>query len=759
MAKEIELRVGEIPTTAQQDVGRGIIRIDASSMANMGISPGDVIELEGKRISAAIADRAYPTDVGLGIIRMDGLMRANAGTSIGEIIKVRNASVEEAKKITIAPIQKGISVQVPGEAVARTLIGRPAVKGDVIELRSLARRRSSTPFEDFFEMVNEDLGFGLFNMGETKFAVVNTQPQGIVRVSDMTKIEVLSEAVEIEQERIPEVTYEDIGGLSTEVKRVREMIELPLKHPELFERLGIDPPKGVLLYGPPGTGKTLLAKAVANESNANFIALNGPEIMSKFVGEAEKRLREVFEEAEKNAPTIVFIDEIDAIAPKREEVVGGVEGRVVAQMLASMDGLQGRGQVIVIAATNRENAMDPALRRVGRFDREIEIGVPDKTGRKEVLYIHTRNMPLTENVNLDALSNITHGFVGADLEGLCKEAAMSALRRVLPELNIEEEGRLPKEMLEKLDVRKEDFMEAFKVVRPSAMREVLVEVPNIKWDDIGGYDDIKQELKEAVEWPLKHNDAFSRLGIRPPKGILMYGPPGTGKTMLAKAVSNESEANFIAVKGPELLSKWVGESEKAIREIFRKARQVAPCIIFFDEIDSLASSRGAESGTKVTERVVNQMLTELDGLEELQDVVIIGATNRPDIVDAGLLRAGRFDRRLLVGAPDLNARKAIFNVHLEKMTLASDIDINSLSEKTENFVGADIESVCREAGMLALREDINAPNIEGRHINAALEKVGASINKQVTAFYEKVEEQFKASMVTEQAQDRPSYMR
>ena len=537
---------------------------------------------------------------------------------------------------------------------------------------------------------------------------------------DVSKLEGVTNLVD--------VSYEDIGGLKEEVKKVREMIEIPLKRPELFEKLGIAPPKGVLMHGPPGTGKTLLAKAVASESDAHFIAINGPEIMSKYVGGSEENLREYFEEAEENSPSIIFIDELDAIAPKREETNGEVERRTVAQLLTLMDGLKSRGQVVVIGATNRPDSLDPALRRPGRFDREIEIGVPDTEERKEVLEIHTRNMPLAEDVDLDKIANTTHGFVGADLESLCKEAAMRVVRRILPEIQNDEE--IPEEVMKKIVVTGNDFKNAQKEIQPSALREVLVQIPDIKWDDIGGLEDVKQELKEAVEWPLKHPDTFQRLGIRPPKGTLLYGIPGTGKTLLAKAVASESEANFISVKGPELLSKWVGESEKGVREVFRKAKQAAPTVIFFDEIDAIASARsGNDTDSGVTKRVVNQLLTEMDGLEELEDVAIIAATNRPDILDAGLMRPGRFDRHIQVKEPDEEARLAIFKVHNKDMPLAKDVDLKKLAKNTDGYVGADIESVCREAAMLTLRNNLEASEIPNKYFKEAIEKVKPG-NKQ-----------------------------
>jgi transitional endoplasmic reticulum ATPase len=679
--------------------------------------------------------KASPQDKGVDIIRIDGLIRKNAGTSIGEKVKVRKAHAKEATSVTLAPAEPGMEVQIQGEVLKRNLLGRPLVKGDLLS----AIPPSSVGFSDdsflasFFTFFERTIPFGL---GELKFVVTNTSPSGVVYVTDNTHVHVLPQAVEVEKIRIPTVTYEDIGGLKEQLQRVREMIELPLKHPELFTRLGIEPPKGVLLYGPPGTGKTLIAKAVANESGANFYAINGPEVMSKYYGESEARLREIFEQAEKSAPAIIFIDEIDAIAPKREEVTGEVERRLVAQLCTLMDGLKSRGRVIVIAATNRPNALDPALRRPGRFDREIEIGVPDRDGRKEILQIHTRGMPLAKDVDLDRIADITHGFVGADLEALCKEAAMSALRRILPKIKLEE-ARIPPEVLEELKVTKEDFENALKVVQPSAMREVLIEVPKVKWEDIGGLENVKQELREAVEWPLKYPEVFQRMGIEPPKGILLYGPPGTGKTLLAKAVATESEANFIAVKGPELMSKWIGESEKGVRETFRKAKTAAPCIIFFDEIDSLCPARGAGYGDAgVTDRVISQFLTEMDGIEKLGKVVVIGATNRPDLVDPALLRPGRFDRLIYVPPPDEKARLEILKIHTRGMPLAKDVDLEALAKQLEGYSGADIAALCREAAMLALREDINSKEVKLRHFQEAKKKIKPSLTPDVLTYYE-----------------------
>jgi len=737
---EVKLKVAE---AQQDDVNRGIVRIDSKIMKELDLQPGSIIELEGEKKTVAVAGRAFPADLGLAIIRMDGLLRKNAGTSIGEYVKLRKIKIKPAKQVTIAPAQQGIMIQAHPSTFKRALLNRAVAKGDLIALGGASRRRPSfngDPFSDIFSMMNEEIGFGGMFSG-LKFVVTSTNPKEPVVIVEDTEIVLMPEAVEVSEERVPDVAYEDIGGLNEEIKKVREMIELPLKHPEIFEQLGIQPPKGVLLFGPPGTGKTLLAKAVANESNATFISLNGPEIMSKFVGEAEKKLRQIFERAEKEAPAIIFIDEIDAIAPKREESYGEVERRVVAQLLASMDGMKGRGKVIVIAATNRPDALDPALRRGGRFDREIEIGVPNKEGRLDVLKIHTRNMPLDKDVEIKELADTTHGFVGADLESLCKEAAMSVLRRVLPEFNINDEEIIPKDVLSKLIVTSKDFKEALKLVRPSSMREVLIENPKVKWNDIGGLDQAKQELKEAVEWPLKNPEAFKRMGIRPPRGVLLYGPSGCGKTLLAKAVATESEANFISIKGPEILSKWVGESEKAIREIFKKARQVSPAIIFFDEVDALAPARGSDSsGGKVSDKIVNQILTEMDGLESLNEVVVIAATNRPELMDSALLRPGRFDRHILTIVPDEKTRLEILKIHTKLMPLAKDVNVNELVKQIDGYSGADIEAVCREAAMLSLRENINSKEVQLKHFKSALKTVKPSLSKQDVEKYEQIVE-------------------
>ncbi|MEM4411872.1 MAG: CDC48 family AAA ATPase [Thermofilum sp.] len=710
---EIELKVLEV---RQHEAGRGRVRIDEDAMELLGISAGDVVEIEGKRKTVAIAWPGYAEDKGKEVIRMDGWTRKNAGVSIGDKVKVRKAEVKPAILVRLAPASMTLAVDENFVAyVKKRLLDRPIIEGDVIQIPVLGQ--------------------------VIHFNVVSIKPKGVVVVTEKTQLKILERPVDLG--RIPRVTYDDIGDLEEAKQKIREMVELPLRHPELFKRLGIDPPKGILLYGPPGTGKTLLAKAVANETDAYFIAINGPEIMSKFYGESEQRLREIFEEAKEHAPAIIFIDEIDAIAPKREEVTGEVEKRVVAQLLALMDGLEARGDVIVIGATNRPNALDPALRRPGRFDREIEIGIPDKRGRLEILKVHTRSMPLAKDVDLEKLAEITHGYVGADLAALCREAAMKALRRVLPLLDLERE-EIPLEVLETIEVKMEDFMSAFREITPSALREIEVEVPTVRWDDIGGLEDVKQQLREAVEWPLKHPEAYERLGIDPPKGILLYGPPGTGKTLLAKAVATESEANFVSIKGPEVYSKWVGESERAIRELFRKARQVAPSVVFIDEIDALAPVRGlvtADSG--VTERVVSQLLTEMDGLERLEGVVVIGATNRPDILDPALLRPGRFDRLIYVPPPDEKARFEILKVHTRRMPLAEDVNLAELAKRTEGYTGADLAAVCKEAALAALREAGRPTKVTMSHFLKALDAIKPSITKEDLIRFQRLAEEFK----------------
>ena len=717
--EEIQIRVAE--SLSQNDVGKNIARLDPESMSELGLSDGDLIEISGNKNTAAVALTSQ-SEVNR-VVRIDGTTRKNSGASIGEDVTVRKAQAKEAKKVVLAPIDSRIRISGDINAAFRN---RVMVQGDIITagFRQPPQRMTGSLFDDMISQMMNAPSMGA--LSQLKLAVVSTNPSGVVIIGPNTVVEVKEEPVDVSKidgvTNLVDISYDDIGGLKEEVKKVREMIEIPLKKPEIFEKLGVAPPKGVLMHGPPGTGKTLLAKAVANESDAHFILINGPEIMSKYVGGSEENLREFFEEAEENAPSIIFIDELDAIAPKREETQGETERRTVAQLLTLMDGLNSRGQVVVIGATNRPDSIDGALRRPGRFDREIEIGVPDKDGRKEILEIHTRGMPLAEDVDLDNLAETTHGFVGADLEALSKEAAMRVVRRIIPDLNSDDE--VPPEVFEKLIVTKDDFKTALKEIQPSALREVLVQVPNVSWDDVGGLDDAKQELKEAVEWPLKYPDKFEKFGIKPPKGTLLYGIPGTGKTLLAKAVANESDANFIAIKGPELLSKWVGESEKGVREVFRKARQTAPTVIFFDEIDSIASNRGAEAGDSgVTKRVVNQLLTEMDGLEELDDVAIIAATNRPDILDPGLVRPGRFDRHIKVDTPDEESRLAIFKVHTKDMPLAEDVKLSRLAKNTEGYVGADIEAVCREAAMLTLREDINSETVSMKFFEKAMEKV------------------------------------
>lgn len=754
--KEAQLKVAE---AIQDDANKGIVRMDSNFMRDIGVRPGDIVEIKGQRVTVGIVDRAYPGDIGLNIIRMDGLTRRNAKTGISEYVLVKAAEFKEAKKVIIAPAKSGIVVRASPGIFRQGLLGRAVIKGDIISLGGTRRRRttmSNNPFYDeVFSMIDENIAS--FGFGDIKFVVVSTLPKQAVIITDATDVVFSPESIEMEEEFVPEVTYEDIGGLHEEITKVREMVELPLKHPELFERLGVEPPKGVLLHGPPGTGKTLLAKAVASETNSHFICINGPEIMSKFYGQSEENLRKKFEEAEKNAPSIIFIDEIDAIASRREETRGEVERRVVAQLLALMDGLKSRGKVVVIAATNVPIILDPALRRPGRFDREIEIGVPSMEGRLNILKIHTRNMPF-KDVDLTNLARVTHGFVGADLASLAKEAAMVVLRRELPNLKVDvhSDETIPESFLQKLTIEEKDFKEALKTVRPSAMREVLVEVPNVRWATIGGLKEVKESLMEAVEWPLKYPDAFKRLGVTPPKGILLYGPPGTGKTLLAKAVATESEANFILVNGPSLLSKWVGESEKAVRKVFEKARQTAPTIIFFDEIDSLAPRRGHSSDSHVTERVVNQLLSEIDGIEPLHDVVIIAATNRPDIIDTALMRPGRFDRIILVGVPDKEARKDIFSVHTSGMPL-KELDPSELADRTEGYVGADIEAVCREAAIGALRKDIKANIVTKEDFDDALSRVKPSVTPQIIKMYKDLEDAFKQARAKEMAEERPSY--
>lgn len=703
---EIQLRVGD---ARQRDVGRGIARIDQKTMQTLGISAGDVIEICGKRTTSAIAWPAYSEDQNRDLLRVDGFTRKNAGVAMNEYVIVRAAKVKPAMSITLAPVDMRLNVDEDFTNFVRNrLMERTLVEGDTTLVMMLGHA--------------------------IPFTTTKTRPHGIVKVTAETKLTILNEPAP-EGKGLPRTTYEDVGGLREEIQRVREMVELPLRHPELFQRLGIEPPKGVLLHGPPGCGKTLLARAVANESEANFFSINGPEIMSKFYGESEARLREIFQQAQQNAPSIIFIDELDAIAPKREEVTGEVERRVVAQLLALMDGLSGRGNVIVIGATNRPSALDPALRRPGRFDREIEIGVPDKQGRYEVIQIHTRGMPLAEDVDLKKLAEMSHGYTGADLSSLGRETAMKALRRYLPQIDLEEE-RVPPSVLDKMQVTMEDFNNAYKEITPTAMREVYIEIPTIHWEDIGGLEEVKEDLREAVEWPLKTPEIFDRLGIKPPKGILLYGPPGCGKTLLGKAVATESAANFITIKGPEVFSKWVGESEKAIREVFRKARMAAPAVVFFDEIDSLVPRRGLGfSDSGVSERVISQLLTEMDGMVSLEDVVIVAATNRPDMVDPAVLRPGRFDRLIYVPEPDEKSKLQIFKIYTKNMPLGKDVDLVQLAASAKNFSGADIDALCREAAMVALRKDVNANQVTSSDFDEARKRVGPSVTPDMEKWY------------------------
>jgi len=760
--RQKKLRVVE---ALQDDAYKGIVRIDPSLMKKLELERGDIISIKGDRETYSVVDIAYPADRGEDIIRMDGITRKNSKTGIGEYIEIQKEQVKEAKKVTIAPAQKGIVVQGEPDNFKRGLLGKPVNKGDIVVLGGAQRRRDLMSDDifggDIGEIFNQ-MGFGGIPGGLTqiRFAIVSTSPNQPCIITENTQITLSPKAVDISEESIPSITYEDIGGLTEEVKKVREMVELPLKRPEIFMRVGIEPPKGVLLYGPPGTGKTLLAKAVANESEAHFILLNGPEIMSKFYGESEKKIRELFDEAEKNAPSIIFIDELDSLAPKREDTGGEVERRVVSQLLTMMDGLQSRGKVVDIGATNRPNSIDPALRRPGRFDREVGISVPDKAGRLQILKIHTRNMPLTKSVKLEELARKTHGFVGADISSLGKEAAMIVLRRNLHKFNLEEEKEIPQEVLNELKVSQNDFEEALKIVRPSAMREVLVETPTTKWKDIGGIENVKRDLKEAVEWPLKFPDSFERMGVNPPKGVLLYGPPGTGKTLLAKAVASESEANFIQIKGPSLLSMWVGKSEEGVRKVFERARQVSPCIIFFDEIDSLASRRSSavSPGTRVTENVLNQLLAEMDGIEDLTNVIVVGATNRPDILDPALMRPGRFDRIVYVPIPEKEGRLEILKIHTEKMPIENKIAlIEKIAEETEGYTGADIEALAREAAMLALREDIETKKIKKEHFVKAMEKVLPSVSKSDQERYKQVESKYLKSARAALAEKSASY--
>jgi transitional endoplasmic reticulum ATPase len=738
-AQARRLQVANLPPA---DSGRGIARLPAKWMQQLGLGEGDVIEIVGKRSTAARAIGPYGSDDGLEIIRIDGLQRANAEVGSGDYVEVRKVESKVATRVVFAPAAEQVRLTGSAEALKRSFEGRPLTEGDTVATAGHQRVNADMP-----EHVRQLLNAPAFALQEVRLRVVSTAPRGIVHIDASTVVELLPEFTKKDGERRADVTYDDLGGMKSTIDALREMVELPLRHPELFQRLGVDPPKGVLLHGPPGTGKTRLARAVANESEARFFIINGPEIMGSAYGESEKRLREVFEEAAKSAPSIIFIDEIDSIAPKRGQVSGEAEKRLVAQLLTLMDGIEARQNLVVIAATNRPEAIDEALRRPGRFDREIVVGVPDEAGRREILGIHTRGMPLAEGIDLDDLSRRTYGFVGADLAALVREAALEAVRRILPRINLEE-ATIPPEILDSLSVDTDDFENALKRVSPSAMREVMVQVPTLRWDDVGGLDASRDKLKEGVELPLKHPEAFKRLGIRPAKGFLLYGPPGTGKTLLAKATARESQANFISVKSSDLLSKWYGESEQQIARLFARARQVAPTVIFIDELDSLVPARGAGMGEpQVTERVVNTILAEMDGLEELNNVVVIGATNRPNLIDPALLRPGRFDELIYVGVPDVAGRRRILAIHTQGMPIAKDVDLESLAERTERFTGADLEDLSRRAGLVALRRGLDSAEVTMADFDEALKETRASVTDEMLADYEQIQDTLKSDAV------------
>ena len=718
----------QVANARPEDSGRGLAHIPRSLMAALGITEGDVIEILGKRSTPARAVLPYSEDEGLELLRIDGLQRANAGVGSGDFVEVRRVDSKPATRVVFGPAQANLRLRGTGEALKRTFFTRPLTAGDTIA--TVGHQRADVP-----PNVQQFVRAPAYALQEIRLTVLSTSPRGVVHIDENTEVELRTEYEEAKESRRADVTYDDIGGMAGTIDQLREMVELPLRYPELFQRLGVDPPKGVILHGPPGTGKTRLARAVANESDASFHLINGPEIMGSAYGESEQRLRQVFEEASKNAPSIVFIDEIDSIAPKRGQVTGEAEKRLVAQLLTLMDGLEARANIVVIAATNRPEAIDEALRRPGRFDREIVVGVPDDRGRREILGIHTRGMPLGDTVDLAELARTTYGFVGADLAALTREAAIEAVRRIMPRLNLEE-GTIPPEVLDTLSVTRDDFLEALKRVQPSAMREVMVQAPTVRWEDVGGLDDAQMRLKEGVELPLKDPDAFRRLGIRPAKGFLLYGPPGTGKTLLAKAVAREAEANFIATKSSDLLSKWYGESEQQIARLFARARQVAPCVIFIDELDSLVPARGGSMGEpQVTERVVNTILAEMDGLEELQSVVVIGATNRPNLIDPALLRPGRFDELVYVGVPDKAGRERILRIQTEKMPLASDVDLGAIAEQTQRYTGADLEDVVRRAGLVALRQSLATRQVSMAHFEEALKDSRATVTPEMESDY------------------------
>jgi transitional endoplasmic reticulum ATPase len=730
----------EVAKAYPNDSGRGIARLDPDTLLHLKLSPGDIIEIEGADATAAKVWRADRQDWNTDTVRIDGFTRQNADVSIGERVTIRKAEATKAEQLVLAPPEEA-SVQFGSDAagmVKRQILKRPVVERDIVPVMS----STNHPF--------------MRSPGQAiPLIAVETDPDGVCLITEDTEVELREEPISGFEKTGGGITYEDIGGLENEIQRVREMVELPMKHPQIFKKLGIEPPQGVLLHGPPGTGKTLLAKAVANETSASFFSIAGPEIISKYYGESEQQLREIFEDASEEAPSIIFIDELDSIAPKREDVTGEVERRVVAQLLTMMDGLESRGQVIVIAATNRVDSVDPALRRPGRFDREIEIGVPNESGREEILQIHTRGMPLSDDVDLSRLADETHGFVGADIESLTKESAMKALRRYLPEIDLDEEA-VPPSLIDRMIVKREDFSGALNEVEPSAMREVLVELPKVTWDDVGGLEEAQGQVKESIEWPLSSPEKFDRMGIDPPAGVMLYGPPGTGKTLMAKAVANETNANFISVRGPQLLSKWVGESEKAIRQTFRKARQVSPTVIFFDELDSLAPSRSQEMGSNVSERVVNQLLTEMDGLEEMGDVMVVGATNRPDMIDPALIRSGRFDRLVMIGQPGVEGREQILKIHTRNTPLSPDVSLREVAEMTDGYVGSDLESIAREAAIEALREDDHAEAVGMRHFRTAMESVRPTITDDILEYYDQIEDEFRGGSADPSAGRRSS---
>ena len=699
------------------DVGHGRARVPFDN--DLNLKPGDIIEIEGERKTAAIVWRCRPEDANLGVIRVDGIIRKNAGVSLGDRAEITKANVEPCQKLILSPVMaKQQKVRFgPGiEGFARRgLNKRPVVAGDRIFIPGMTLFAEALPF-----------------------AIVQTNPKGIVQVLPDTEIIIKEDAVDqVDQDSIQSISYEDIGGIGGQLQKVREMIELPLKHPILFRRLGIEPPRGVLLHGPPGTGKTLIAKAVASETKAHFTSINGPEIISKYYGESEKQLREIFDDAAANSPAIIFIDELDSIAPKREDVTGEVERRVVAQLLTLLDGMGGRDNVVVIGATNRRDAIDPALRRPGRFDRELEIGVPDKNGRGEILEIHTRDMPISDDYSLDWLLDNTYGFVGADISALVRESAMKALRRYLPEIDLDQD-EIPPEVLEKLEVKMIDFQEAVKEIEPSALREIYIEVPEVSWEQVGGLEDVKDRLKESIEWPLTIPEKFEHFGINPPRGIVLFGAPGTGKTLIAKAIANEAKANFITIKGPELISKWVGESEKAVREVFKKAKQSSPSIVFLDEFESIAGIRRSNSGdgSDVMNRVVNQLLSSMDGVEGMEGVIVVAATNRPEMIDPALLRSGRFERVLHIPPPDKDSRSAILNIHSKKMPLGK-FDIEEFASRLENYTGADIEAVCREAALISMRD--GKKTVSKKHFEQAIERVRPTVNEDMMQYYGRME--------------------